>query len=127
MLNVTMDTVPFSLQVLVSFDPIYCSDRSAEYRRQVWLTGGPPRFQNLLWRGHGLEKDWGKSGVLDLLRAPELHGLEAVKPLSGWSHIHIPGELTWARYCVHVACVHKVYLPQPRGIPPSACSATPNL
>ena len=94
-LLLTIDTILPSLQVWVSFDPIYCSDRGAEYRRQVWLTGGPPRFQSLLWHGHGWEEDRRNNGVLDLLRAPELCGLEAFRPLSGWSHIHIPGELSW--------------------------------
>lgn len=102
--HITVDTVLSSLQVWVSFDPIYCSDRSAEYCRQVWLTGGPSRFQNLLWHGHGWEEDQGNNGVLDLLRSPELCGLEAVRPLSGWSHIHIPGELLWTTVCMlHVS------------------------
>lgn len=79
------------LQVWVSVNPIYCSDRSAEYHRQLWLSGGPPQLQNLLWHG---PPGYGGSGsnVLDLLQPPELGGLEAVRPLTGWSHIHIPGE-----------------------------------
>ena len=79
------------LQVWVSVNPIYCSDRSAEYHRQLWLSGGPPQLQDLLWHG---PPGYGGSGsnVLDLLQPPELGGLEAVRPLTGWSHIHIPGE-----------------------------------
>ena len=86
------------VQVWVPFDPIYCSDRSAEYRRQEWLKGGPPQLQDLLWHGYGAG---GRSdAVLDLMRSRELGGLEAVRPLSGWSHIHIPGE------CVHCTCTY---------------------
>ena len=89
------NTLPFVymylLQVWVSVNPIYCSDRSAEYHRQLWLSGGPPQLQDLLWHGPPGCRGKGNNG-LDLLQPPVLGGLEAVRPLTGWSHIHIPGE-----------------------------------
>ena len=82
------------LQVWVSVNPIYCSDRSAEYHRQLWLSGGPPQLQDLLWHGppgcRGSESN--TTIMLDLLQPPELGGLAAVRPLTGWAHIQIPGE-----------------------------------
>ena len=86
--NVSLSTF---LQVWTSINPIYCSDRSAEYKRQLWLGGGPPQFQRLMWHGpRGVSV--GGASVVDLLRKPELGGLEAVRPLTGWYHINIPGE-----------------------------------
>lgn len=80
------------LQVWVSVNPIYCSERSAEYHRQLWLSGGPPQLQDLLWHGPPGCRGTGSNITLDLLQPPELGGLAAVRPLTGWAHIHIPGE-----------------------------------
>ena len=85
---------PRCFQMWVSVHQLYCSDRSAEYNRQLWLNGGPPQLQTLLWHGPERSADGGgeRNKVLDLLRTPELGGLEAVRPLTGWAHIQIPGE-----------------------------------
>ena len=77
----------------MSVDPVYCSDRGAQYHRQLWLSGGPPQLQTLLWHGaHRVEVEQENKKALELLQTPELGGLEALRPLTGWSHIHIPGE-----------------------------------
>ena len=82
-----------SVQVWVSVDPVYCSDRSAEYNRQLWLSGGPAQLQRLLWHGpRGVSGGGDSSRVIDLLQSPEPGGLESVRPLRGWCHIDIPGK-----------------------------------
>ena len=77
----------------VGLNPVYVSERVAEYHRQEWLGGGPGPLKYLLLHGaqqeerrREEERMW-----LGLFPSPP-GGLHAVRPLSGWVRIQIPGE-----------------------------------
>ena len=84
-------------QVEVPQNPVYCSERVAEYHRQEWLRGGPTDLKHLLLHGalateerdKEKEKEEGRLW-LGLYPTPP-GGLHAVRPPSGWPHIQIPG------------------------------------
>ena len=86
---------------------MYCSDRSSEYLRQEWLSGGPSHLKQLFLHGaESLEER--QSKVLDLFAPSQLAGLAALNLPNGWSHIHIPGiveplQHTWSYQFMGVA------------------------
>ena len=75
-------------------NPVYCTERVAEYHRQEWLRGGPPSLKHLLLHGATAEREEEKEEGrmwLGLFPTPP-GGLHAVRPHGGWPHIQIPGE-----------------------------------
>nr|DBA14148.1 TPA: hypothetical protein GDO54_005159 [Pyxicephalus adspersus] len=93
-LNCQITELPLFLSItapLVTASPIdtYCSDRSAEYERQILKDGGSPKArQCFLFGAPELHTDW---KFRDLQFFPEsLGGLLAFKPWHGWSFIRIP-------------------------------------
>ena len=89
------DNLPLSLSLKVHapWEPLYCSNRRAEYRRLEWLhNSGPPSLKRLLFYGPELkEQDLTKCLISDIYRSPELGGMAALTLPKGWSHIQIPG------------------------------------
>ena len=81
------------VQVEVPINPVYCSERVAEYHRQEWLGGGPTHFKELFLHGAemvGRGREEEKRLWLGMYPTP-LGGLDAVRPHGGWPHIQIPG------------------------------------
>lgn len=93
-------------QVQVPWNPLYCSDRSAEFARLEWLTGGPSRLKQLLFHGRREKRRQGTSRAE--LFPPTPAGVDALCPPNGWSHIYIPGMWTgasmgWQSFTVHLS------------------------
>ena len=81
-------------QVEVPPNPVYCSERVSEYHRQEWLRGGPEALKHLLLYGVREEEEEEEEGGrlwLGLYPTPP-GGLHAVRPLTGWPRIQIPGQ-----------------------------------
>ena len=80
-------------QVQVPLNPLYCSERGAEYMRLELISGGPRDLRQLLYHGKVESQQQRKR-----TRPPELYpsspaGVDAIQPANGWSHIHIPGNI----------------------------------
>ena len=79
-------------------NPVYVSERVAEYHRQEWVSGGPASFKQLFLHGADVAADEKKKekeeeeakGWLGLFPS-DPGGLHAVRPHSGWARIQIPG------------------------------------
>ena len=80
-------------------NPVYCSERVAEYHRQEWLRGGPKTLKHLLLHGaadmeereRGREREEEERMWLGMFPTPP-GGLHAARPPTGWTHIQIPGQ-----------------------------------
>lgn len=81
----------------VPLNPVYVSERVAEYHRREWLGGGPAPLRHLFLHGAGGERERERREEewmwLGLYPSPP-GGLHAVRPRSGWARIQIPGQLT---------------------------------
>ncbi|CAI8042522.1 Chromatin-remodeling ATPase INO80, partial [Geodia barretti] len=81
----------YTPSVAVPLNPVYVSERVAEYHRQEWLGGGPGPFKRLLL--HGGQDEGREEEEMWLGLFPSLPGgLHAVRPFGGWSRIQIPGQ-----------------------------------
>ena len=96
------------------WEPPYCSNRSAEYHRLLWVChGGPAALKEVLLHGPPSddftsttsttttttgEDSAARNQITDLLRAPSPAGLMALSPPWGWSNIQIPGILLAVQY-----------------------------
>ncbi|KAM9294223.1 chromatin-remodeling ATPase INO80 [Gastrophryne carolinensis] len=94
LLHCQLTELPISLNIsapMVTASPVdtYCSDRSAEYERQILRGGGPPEAkQCFLYGAPELYADW---TLRNNQFFPESSGgLLAMKPWRGWSFIRIP-------------------------------------
>ena len=79
-------------------NPVYVSERVAEYHRQEWLRGGSTQLKHLLLHGALVPEEEEEEGRmwLGLFPSPP-GGLHAVRPHSGWARIQIPGQ--WGILC----------------------------